>query len=267
LLADPAAHGGDPGDSFTVVLPTLPGYGFSAQPAVGELRADQCGRLWHRLMTEGLGFDRYVAHGSDVGAWVVRAMTRLYPRAPAAIHLATPGFPVPALPRTPVEQAYAADVESWFATEGSYSHQHATKPATIGAALLDSPAGLAAWISEKVWAWSSVDAEQRPKFSRDLLLANLTLYWTTGTIATSMLPYWSMRRSAASPGADRSPVPAAITVFGGERIRVPKPRREVAERTLTVADWREYDRGGHFPALSEPVLFAQSLRDAFRRFR
>jgi pimeloyl-ACP methyl ester carboxylesterase len=269
LLTDPGAHGGDPGDAFTVVAPSLPGFGFSGPPPAGGLTAEAVARLWHRLMTEGLGYPRYAAHGSDLGAGVTAWLARARPGAVAGIHLATPGLPAPPEPWSPAEQAHFAEVSSWTGEDGGYAHQHATKPATLGAALHDSPAGLAAWIGEKVTAWSSTTADGQPAFPRDLLLGTLTLYWVTGTIATSLLPYWAYRHTPGSalPPGEPAPVPTAITIFGGERVPFPKPPRELAERYFNVTTWAEHDRGGHFPAIAAPQLLAEILRDAFRPLR
>jgi pimeloyl-ACP methyl ester carboxylesterase len=269
LLTDPGGHGGDPADAFTVVAPALPGFGFSAPPPPGGFGSVHVAGLWNRLMTQGLGHARYVAHGSDLGVGVVAQLARAHPATVAGIHLATPGLPLAPPPRTPAEQAYAAGVEAWSAEEGSYAHQHATKPATAGAALHDSPAGLAAWIGEKIVAWSSVAPDGQPAFPRGLLLATLTLYWATGTITSSMLPYWNYRHTEGSalPPGDPPPVPTAVSIFGGERVPFPKPPRELAERFVDVSVWQEHDRGGHFPAAAEPELLARTLRDVFRPFR
>ena len=140
LLTDPGRHGADPADSFTVVVPALPGFGFAGPPPPGGLSPAGVARLWHRLMTAGLGLPRYVAHGSDLSAGVVAQLARAAPGSVASVHLATPGLPLPPEPRTAAEQAYVAAVEAWTAEEGGYAHQHATKPSTVGAALNDSPA-------------------------------------------------------------------------------------------------------------------------------
>jgi pimeloyl-ACP methyl ester carboxylesterase len=268
LLCDPGAHGADPADAFTVIVPSLPGYGFSGPPPPSGLTGRQVAALWHALMVSGLGCEHYVAHGSDLGAGVTAWLARDQPGAVRAIHLATPGLAPAPPPRTQPEEAYAA-VQVWNAEEGGYAHEHATKPATVGAALLDSPAGLAAWIAEKVVAWSSTRPDGSPAFDRGLLLYTLTLYWATGTITTSLLPYWSHRHNpdAAMPVDDRSPVPTAVSIFGGERIPFPKPPRELAQRYYTLTDWAEHPIGGHFPAVAEPELLARTLRDVFRGAR
>lgn len=269
LLTDPGAHGGDPADAFTVIAPALPGFGFSDPPPPGGSGQAQIAQLWHDLMSVGFGYRRYVAHGSDLGAGVVMQLARAHPDAVAGIHLGTPGLPLPPKPWTDAEAEYARAVESWTAAEGSYAHQHATKPGTLAAALQDSPAGLAAWIAEKAVAWSPSTDTGETAFPRDLLLATLTLYWATGSIGSSMLPYWNfMHGGRVVPDPQHRPaVPTAVTNFGGERIPLPPVPRELAERYVEVADWREYDRGGHFPAACEPQLFAETLRAVFRPTR
>ena len=270
LLTDPQAHGGEAADAFDVVLPSLPGFGFSAPPPRGGLVARQVAELWHRVMADGLGHDRYVAHGSDLGAGVTAWLARTHPEAVAGIHLATPSLPVPEQPWSDDEARYAREVEAWAAAEGGYAHQQATKPATLATALNDSPAGLAAWVGEKVAAWSSTDARGEPAFDRELLLATLTLYWATGTAPTSVLPYWATRHRPGSllPTSGPPPaVPTAVSVFGGERVPFPQPPRELAERCFVLTRWAQHDRGGHFPAVAEPQLLAETLRDAFRPLR
>ena len=268
LLTDPGAFGGDAADSFTVIAPSLPGFGFSSPPP-GGLSAGAVAELWNRLMTEALGHQRYAAHGSDLGAGVTARLARAHPEAVIAIHLATPGLPAPPRPWSDAEARHFAEVEAWTAEEGGYAHMQATKPATLAAALTDSPVGLAAWIGEKVSAWSAMASDGQPAFDRELLLSTLTLYWATGTIASSMLPYWTYRHdpNSALTADDRSPVPTCVSIFGGERVPFPKPPRELAERYFTLRAWSEHDRGGHFPAVAEPALFAEQLRDAFRPHR
>jgi pimeloyl-ACP methyl ester carboxylesterase len=267
LLSDPGAHGGNPGQAFTLVIPSLPGFGFSGPPPAQGLTGRAVAGLWHRLMTEGLGHDRYVAHGSDLGAGVTAWLARDHPDTVARVHLATPGLAAPPGPRSPDEDAFAAAAEAWTAEEGGYAHQHATKPGTLGAGLTDSPAGLAAWIGEKVVAWSSTRPDGSPAFDRDLLLATLTLYWVTGTITTSLMPYWAHRHGpgAGLPVDDPAPVPTAVTVFGGERVPFPKPPRALAERYYALSAWAEHPVGGHFPAVAEPDLLARALQQVLHR--
>lgn len=185
------------------------------------------------------------------------------------MHLATPGLAAAPQPWTLAEAGYFDQVAAWTAEEGGYAHQHSTRPATVGAALQDSPAGLAAWIGEKVEAWGSTGRSGGPAFGLDLLLGTLTLYWTTRSITTSLLPYWASRHrpDSALPASHPSPVPTAVSIFGGERVPFPKPPRGLAERYFNVTAWAEHDRGGHVPAVAEPELLALTLRDVFRPLR
>jgi pimeloyl-ACP methyl ester carboxylesterase len=268
LLTDPGGHGADPADSFTVVVPSLPGYGFSGPPPAAGLSPAAVAGLWHRLMADGLGYQRYAAHGGDLGAGVTGWLARSYPTAVAGIHLATPGLAVPPGPRSPAEELFTGQVAAWTAAEGGYLHQQATKPLTLAAGLADSPAGLAAWIGEKARSWSPAAPQAGPA-TQNFLLATLTLYWATGTITSSLLPYWAYRQQpAAGLPADTQPaVPTAVSNFGGEQVPFPKPPRELAARYFALSAWAEHERGGHFPAVHEPELLAATLRDAFRPLR
>lgn len=269
LLCDPGAHAADPADAFTVIVPSLPGYGFSGPPPRTGMTPRHVAALWHALMSSGLGYARYVAHGSDLGAGVTAWLARDQPQSVRAIHLATPGLATAPTPQTEAEEVYASAVRAWTAEEGGYAHEHATKPATLGSGLTDSPAGLAAWIGEKVVAWSSTRPDGSPAFDRQSLLYTLTLYWATGTITTSLLPYWAYRQNpdAPLPVDEPSPVPTAVSIFGGERVPFPKPPRELARRYYTLLSWAEHPIGGHFPAVAAPELLARTLRDAFRGAR
>jgi len=268
LLTDPAAHGANPNDAFTLIIPSLPGFGFSGPPPDSGRTARNVAGIWHRLMTDGFGYERYAAHGSDLGAGVTGWLARDYAVNVAGIHLATPGLAVPDDHRSGDEERFAQAVTTWAVEEGGYMHQHATKPATLAAALSDSPAGLAAWIGEKVVAWSSELENGVPAFDRDLLLSTLTLYWATNTVATSLLPYWAYQHvDTAPPANDPSPVPTSVTIFGGERIPFPKPPRELAERYYNVTDWSELPFGGHFPGVTAPEILAGVIRRFFRPLR
>ena len=269
LLTDPARHGGAAADAFSVVAPSLPGFGFSGPPPAGGLVHEQVAELWYQVMAGALGYRRFAAHGSDLGAGVTARLARAHPRAVAAIHLATPGLPAPPPPWTPAVREHFREVDEWSAAEGGYAHLHATRPATIGAALDDSPVALAAWAGEKLTRWSSTTAGGQPAFGRDHLLSTLTLYWATRTAASSLLPYWAHRHAPGSalPPDDPPPTPTAIDIFGGEIVPFPKPPRELADRYFRVAGWAEHARGGHFPALAEPQLLAARLREAFRPYR
>jgi pimeloyl-ACP methyl ester carboxylesterase len=269
VLADPGSHGGDPADAFTVVLPSLPGYGWSAPPPAGGMTAAAVADLWRDLMVDGLGYRRFAAHGSDLGAGVTAWLARRHQDVVAATHLATPSLPAPPRPWNAAEEAYLAEVADWTATEGGYAHLHATKPATLAVGLLDSPAAMAAWIGEKFVSWSSPGAGGGSGFPTSLLLDTLTLYWCTSTIGTSLLPYWRYRQDpgAALPAGSPPNVPTAISLFGGERIRFPKPPRKLAERYFRLTGWHVEPSGGHFPAVAAPARLAAILRETFRPHR
>jgi pimeloyl-ACP methyl ester carboxylesterase len=268
LLTEPRVPGADPNDTFTLIIPSLPGFGFSGPPPESGRTARNVAGIWHRLMTDGFGYERYAAHGGDLGAGVTGWLARDYPTNVAGINLATPGLAVPPDRRTLAEEQFAEAVTRWASEEGGYMHLHATKPATLAAALSDSPAGLAAWIGEKVIAWSNERADGIPAFDRDLLLATLTLYWATNTISTSLMPYWASRHAdSALPTDNPSPVPTSVTIFGGERTPFPKPPRELAERYYNVTEWSEHRVGGHFPAVAEPDILAHVIREFFRELR
>jgi len=269
MLAEPARYGADPADAFDVVMPSLPGYGWSAPPPPGGMTAAAVADLWRNVMVDGFGYGRFAAHGSDLGAGVTGWLARRHRDVVAGIHLASPALPAPPPPWFPTEESYFAEVAAWTAEEGGYAHQHSTRPATLAAALLDSPAGLAAWIGEKVHNWSSPGPGGEPGFPMGLLLDTLTLYWCTSTIATSILPYWAYRHNpdAALPAGDPPAVPVTVTVFGGERIPFPTPPQDLAERFFRVSAWNEEQTGGHFPAVAAPARLATILRDTFRPLR
>jgi pimeloyl-ACP methyl ester carboxylesterase len=268
LLADPARHGAHPDDAFIVVTPSLPGFGFSGTPS-RALSSRETARLWRQMMN-ALGYEQFVAHGSDLGAGVTGWLARDHQDAVLGIHLATPGLALPrSVEGSPEEQRFAREVADWNRREGGYMHEHSTKPATLAAALSDSPVGLAAWVGEKLVAWSSTRADGSPAFARERMLDTLTLYWATGTIASSLLPYWAFSRhpEAQLPPGDPAPTPTAISIFGGEQVPFPKPPRELAERFYTVSGWRVHEHGGHFPAIAEPALLAADIRTAFAPLR
>jgi pimeloyl-ACP methyl ester carboxylesterase len=266
LLANPSLEMGSPHPgTFSVVAPSLPGFGFSGAPPEEGLSHGQVAEIWHQLMVDVFGYKRYFAHGSDLGAGVTARLARAHPEAVAAVHLATPGLGAPPEPWSDPVRQYLEDVAQWSSEEGGYSHMHSTKPSTVAAALLDSPVGLAAWIGEKWMRWSATTGEGLPAVGREHLLSTLTLYWVTRTAGSSLLPYWNYEHSldGALPADDPAPTPTAIDIFGGEPVPFPKPPRDLAERFFNVVNWAEHDKGGHFPAVAEPHLLAQCLRRAF----
>jgi pimeloyl-ACP methyl ester carboxylesterase len=245
--------------AFDLVIPSLPGYGFSERPARNTTR--HTARLWHRLMA-GLGYERYGAQGGDFGASVTTHMALEDPDRLVGIHLHHIDDRPPAggPPPTDAEQEYAAAVEAWDAVERGYSSIQSTKPQTVAYALNDSPAGLAAWLVEKWRSWSDdLDA-----IHRDVLLANLTLFWVTETIGSSMRDYYDMRwhRTELAPGT-RVTVPTAVALFTNELVSEGAPPREWAERLYDIRRWTPMPRGGHFAPAEQPALLARDVAAFF----
>jgi pimeloyl-ACP methyl ester carboxylesterase len=269
LLTDPASHGGDPADSFDVVVPSLPGYGFSDRPTQSGINVMRIADLWAGLMTE-LGYRRFGAQGGDIGAGVSTALGLRHADRILGIHLNfIPGsfrpFLEPGATFTPVEQEFLDDLAQWSERNGAYSHIQRTTPQTAAYGLNDSPAALAAWILEKFRAWSDCDGDVYRRFSRDELLTNVTLYWMTETIHSSFRLYFENRKAPLHFGSDDFVgAPCAIARFPKE---IAAPPRAWVERGYNVQRWSDMPRGGHFAASEEPELLAEELRSFFRNLR
>jgi pimeloyl-ACP methyl ester carboxylesterase len=277
-LTDPTAHGGSAEDAFHLVLPSLPGYGFSSQPAEPGWNLGRVARAWAELMKR-LGYDRYVAQGGDVGAGVTDAMGRLGPEGLIGIHtnLLVPALNDPAaLPADSEQERVALAAIKTFQTSGNgYFVEQATRPQTIGNALLDSPVSLAAWMidhdTDAYYKISGAFVDGRPSgnLTRDNILDNITLYWLTGTGASAARSYWEAYGPDA-PGAGKAlpsdvRVPVGFTTFPGEIWRT--PRSWVEKSYSNVVYFNEVDKGGHFAAWEEPEIFATEMRAAFRSLR
>ncbi|WP_250036563.1 epoxide hydrolase family protein [Paractinoplanes maris] len=277
-LTDPTAHGGAATDAFHLVLPSLPGYGFSGEPAEIGWDLVRTARAWSELMRR-LGYDRYVAQGGDVGAGVTDAMGRLGPDGLAGVHmnlLVTALNDPASLPHaTDEEQAALAAIRTFQASGNGYFVEMATRPQTVGYALLDSPAALAAWMidhdTDAYYKIVSAFVDDRPSgnLTRDHILDNIMAYWLTGTGASAARSYWEAYGPDA-PAAGSAPqpdprVPVAFSSFPGEIWRTPRSWAEQSYPTLSY--FGEAVRGGHFAAWEEPELFAAELRAAFRPLR
>ncbi|HZO60806.1 MAG TPA: epoxide hydrolase [Solirubrobacterales bacterium] len=265
-LTDPAGHGIN-GPAFDVVIPSLPGYGFSPRPARTGVTYRYTASLWHRLM-RGLGYQRYGAHGADFGAGVTTYMALDDPGALLGIHLSTPEL-IPYLgpgsrPLTEAEREFVEHSRRWAETERGYSLIQSTKPQTVGYGLTDSPAGLAGWILEKWRSWSDSGGDLDSRFSRDFLLTLVTIYWVTGSIASSMRDYYDNRwhRDPLGP-TDRVTVPTAMAVFANHFVPEGEPPREWIERLYDLRRWTPMPRGGHFAAIEEPQLLARDIAAFF----
>lgn len=266
LLTDPAAHGID-GPAFDLVIPSLPGYGFSERPARTGVNYRYTAGLWHRIMRE-LRYERYGAGGGDFGAGVATVMALDKPDTVIGIYLTTleldPYQGPDAPPLSTVERSYLAERDDWDARERGYSSIQSTKPQTVGYGLTDSPAGLAAWILEKWRSWTDSGGDLEKHLSRDFLLAMLTLYWATGSITSSMRDYYDNRWTGVTLGpADTVRVPTAFGVFTKHFVHEGDPPREWMERLYNVTRWTPMPRGGHFAAMEEPELLARDLAAFF----
>jgi pimeloyl-ACP methyl ester carboxylesterase len=277
-LTDPTAHGGRAEDAFDLVLPSLPGYGFSAEPAELGWHPGRVAQAWAALMAR-LGYRRYVAQGGDQGAAVTDAIGRQAPQGLVGIHtnLLVTALAGGAMPAESEQERAALEQTKTFRASGfGYFLEQATRPQTIGYALLDSPVALAAWMldhdtdSYQKISRAFVDGQPAGNLTRDHILDNVTLYWLTGTGASAARSYWEGGRATAqAAAAGQAPpavsLPVGFTTFPGEIFRA--PRSWVEQAYPTLAYFHEVDRGGHFAAWEEPELFATEIRAAFRPLR
>jgi len=273
-LTDPTAHGGSAEDAFDLVVPSMPGFGFSAEPAEAGWDPGRIAQAWAELMRR-LGYARYVAQGGDQGAWVTDAMGRQAPDGLAGIHMNLLVTTLDGLPAETEQERAAADARKEFMTSGfGYFLEQATRPQTIGYALLDSPLALAAWMldhdTDSYYKISRAFTGGQPSggLTRDHILDNITTYWLTGTGASAARSYWEHGRGQAVAAGQAPPpvkLPVGFTVFPGESFRAPRSWVELGYPTLSY--FHEADRGGHFAAWEEPELFATEIRAAFRSLR
>ena len=266
-LSDPRAHGGDPADAFHVVTPSLPGYAFSGPTQERGWDVRRIAEAFAMLMA-GLGYDRYGAQGGDWGSMISTQLALVDPEHVCGVHLnmlvasAPPGDDLSTL--TEAEQRALADAAAYFEHDSGYMKIQATKPQTIGYALDDSPAGLAAWIVEKFRSWSDCDGDVERSFTKDQLLDDIMCYWVTGTAHSSARLYYETTRSGRFGPGERVEVPTGAAVFPREIFRVP---RRWAEHSFNLVHWTEMPRGGHFAAMEVPDLFVDDVRTFFRALR
>lgn len=266
LLTDPAAHGADPADAFDVVVPDMPGYGYSDRPAGPPLNSIAVADLWARLMTI-LGYERFGAAGGDIGSHVSRYLGLNHSDRVVAVHRTDAGVPAyfgDPVELAPEERAWIEEIAAWGAAEGAYSAMHRTKPQTAAFGLADSPAGLAAWIVEKMRAWSDCGGDVERSFTKDEILANVMIYWLTGTIGSSMRMYHANSAIPPAQLVRRVEVPSGFALFPAD---IGHPPRAWLERTANVVRVTSLPRGGHFAAFEEPELYARELREFFRPYQ
>jgi pimeloyl-ACP methyl ester carboxylesterase len=263
-LADPAAHGGEAMDAFHVVAPSLPGYGFSDKPRQRGWGVERIARAWAELMAR-LGYARYVAQGGDWGAMVTTSIGQQDSEHCAGIHLNMPiAIPDPETMGnlTEREQSALAGFAHYNEWDSGYSKQQSTRPQTLGYGLVDSPAGQAAWILEKFWAWTDCDGHPENVLTRDELLDNVMMYWVNGNAASSARLYWESFRN---PSLDPVAVATGCSIFPKEIMRT--SRRWAERRYKNIVHWSELDKGGHFAAFEQPEAFVGELRACFRHMR
>ncbi len=265
-LTDPVAHGGSAQDAFHLVLPTLPGFGFSAKPATSGWGVPRIADAWAELMP-ALGYQRYGVQGGDWGSSVSTDLAVRHPDAVLGLHLTMPVVDLRAAAQAVGELderdrvAFEA-MAHYVKDESGYSTEQSTKPQTVGYGLADSPAGLAGWIVEKFHGWTDCDGDPELIFTKDQLLDNVMMYWLPGSGASSARPYWeSFRRTQLTS----VPVPTGCSVFPRELFR--PSQRLVQTRYPDLRYWNEPSRGGHFAAFEQPAQFTQEVRSFFRLVR
>ena len=267
-LTDPAAHGGDPADAFDVVVPSLPGYGFSDPPQERQVNISRMAEWFAALMTEVLGYERYGAQGGDWGSMISSRLGYAYPERVLGVHLNMVGIaPHPANRRnlSPAEEDFLKNMRTWQREERGYQEIQGTKPQTLGFALNDSPVGVCAWIVEKFRTWSDCDGNPENSYTKDQLLTNVMLYWVTQTFHSASRIYYEERHHPWRLGKDEKvSVPTGIAAFPKE---IACPPREWAERAYQVQHWTDMPAGGHFAAMEQPALLVEDIRTFFRGLR
>ena len=268
-LTDPEAYGGDPADAFDVVVPSMPSYGFSDRTTERGWSFSRVGDLWTALMTDTLGYGKFAAHGGDWGAGVTARLGYAHADKLIGIHVTSAsGMPYlgeGSAPLTAAEQAFIDSRAHWREYEGAYGHIQGTKPQTLSYGLMDSPVGLAAWIVEKFRAWSDCDGDVESVYTKDELLTNITIYWATQTISSSVRIYYESQRDPLNLAqGEIIAAPTAVTVFPKD---ISYPPREWAERMFNLQQWTEMPDGGHFAALEKPAQLVDNIRAFFRALR
>ena len=248
------------GFSFDVVVPSIPGYGFSDKAKKPGMNAKKIAEIFHTLMTEKLGYPKFVAHGGDWGSSITEQLAANYASSLMAIHLTDVPFQhifaINPEDLSPAEKTYLAKGKAWQMTEGAYALIQSTKPQTLAYGINDSPAGLAGWIVEKFRTWSDCKGDVENSFSKDELLTNLTIYWATQTANSSFRLYYEAMANKPKPGS-KVDVPTGVCIFPKDLMPAPKA---FAERFFNVQHWAEASKGGHFAAMEKPEILAADIR-------
>jgi microsomal epoxide hydrolase len=266
-LTDPARFGGSANDAFHVVIPSMPGYGFSSKPKT-PIGPATVGRLWHQLMTSVLGYPKFGAQGGDWGNTVTRSLAAEFPSSVVGMHLnGVAAVTLPQSGMTDEEKAWQSATAAYRDTEFGYFVQQQRKPSTIGFVLFDNPVGTAAWIVEKLKVWSDSGNDIEQAFTKDQLLTNVMIYLVTDTAATAAWMYrGAIDDPPRTPAGQKIPVPLGFAAFPRE-LPTLNPPRSLIERTYNLVRYTKMPRGGHFACLEEPELFVQDVREFFRKVR
>jgi pimeloyl-ACP methyl ester carboxylesterase len=264
-LSDPEAHGGKAEDAFNVVCPSLPGYGFSGQPAAPGYGVPKIAGMWDELMTR-LGYDAWFAQGGDWGAAVTTAIAIQNLGHCKGIHLNMPSAGATKQARenpTPQDLHAMERGKAYQDWDSGYSKQQSTRPQTLGYGLADSPSGQAMWVLEKFWRWTDCNGHPENALTRDELLDNIMLYWLGNSGASSARLYWESFNRAFGPGDNTVALPTGCSIFPKEI--VPTPRSWAEQRYPNLVYWNELDKGGHFAAFEQPELYVNEMRSCFRQ--
>lgn len=268
LLTDPASYGGNPEDSFDVIVPSVPGFGFSSRPKQPGVNNKRVADMWAKLMTEELGYPKFGAAGGDVGSGVTRYLAANHPELLYGIHLTDIGIirdlmsAADEAKLSEEERRYKQAASAWVAQEGGYMSIQSTRPQTLAYGLSDSPAGLAGWLMEKFRAWSDCQGDLKQSFSEDEIITHIMVYWVTNTIGSTAHLYYENAHSL--PPLGYIEVPTALALFPADVLLPPKAW---ASRNLNVTRVTSMPRGGHFTAWEEPEAFANDIREFYRPFR
>ncbi|MFT4143715.1 MAG: epoxide hydrolase [Mobilitalea sp.] len=268
LLTDPASYGGNPEDSFDVIIPSIPGFGFSSYPKTGGMNNSFVAELWAKLMTKELGYERFIAGGGDLGSGITRYLAVKHPDLLYGIHLTDIGILRNLLQAqssdtlSQEEHQYKMKAQEWMAKEGAYMSIQSTKPDTLAYGLSDSPVGLASWLIEKFHGWSDCNGNLNQRFQMDELITNIMIYWVTNSISSANAIYYENMHSL--PPLEYISVPAGLALFAGD---VMLPPKESVKKYLNVTSLTTIPSGGHFTAMEEPQLMAEDIRDFSRAFR
>lgn len=266
-LTDPASYGGDPEDSFDVIVPSIPGFGFSSKPKHPGVNNSRVSEMWASLMTNELGYKKFAAAGGDMGSGVTRYLASNHPELLIGIHLTDIGILRNLMTSQEAalsddELRYKKAAMEWISDEGGYMSIQSTRPQTLAYGLSDSPAGLAGWLIEKFRVWSDCNGNLQQKFTVDELITHIMIYWVTNTVGSAAHMYYE--NSHSLPPLGYIEVPTGMALFPADVLLPPKAW---AERNLNVTRWTSMPHGGHFPAWEEPELFARDIRAFFKPFR